>query len=73
MIGKHLDDKARIRELNEITDDDFILDIGPKTISKIKILLKIAKLFCGMVQQDILKIQILLMAVMKLQKQLLKK
>ena len=36
LIGKHLDDKARIRELNEITDDDFILDIGPKTISKIK-------------------------------------
>ena len=36
MIGKHLDDKARIRELSEITDDDFILDIGPKTISKIK-------------------------------------
>ncbi len=36
MIGKHLEDKARIRELSEIADDDFILDIGPKTIDKIK-------------------------------------
>ena len=25
-----------IKELNEINDDDFILDIGPKTINKIK-------------------------------------
>ena len=36
LIGKHLEDKARIRELSEIADDDFILDIGPKTIDKIK-------------------------------------
>ena len=36
LIGKHLEDKARIRELSEIADDDFILDIGPRTIDKIK-------------------------------------
>ena len=30
------DDKAQIKELNEVLNDDLILDIGPKTISKIK-------------------------------------
>ena len=28
--------KAKIKELNEVENDDFILDIGPKTINKIK-------------------------------------
>ena len=73
LVGKSLDDKSKIRELSEITDDDLILDIGPKTIKIIKILLRIVKQFCGMVLQDILKIQILQTAVMKLQKKLLKK
>ena len=36
MVGKHVEDKSKIKELNEITDDDLILDIGPKTINKIK-------------------------------------
>ena len=31
-----MEDKAQIKELNEITNDDLILDIGPKTINKIK-------------------------------------
>ena len=31
-----MEDKAKIKELNEITNDDLILDIGPKTINKIK-------------------------------------
>ena len=35
-IGKSLEDKAQIKELNEITNDDLILDIGPKTINRIK-------------------------------------
>ena len=35
-IGKSKDDKAKIKELNEITNDDLILDIGPKTIDRIK-------------------------------------
>ncbi len=35
-IGKSREDKAQIKELNEITNDDLILDIGPKTINRIK-------------------------------------
>ena len=35
-VGKNLDDNRKIKKLNEITDDDLILDIGPKTIDKIK-------------------------------------
>ena len=36
VVGRSIEDKAEIKELNEVNDDDFILDIGPKTISKIK-------------------------------------
>ena len=36
MIGKTMEDEAQIKELNEVKDDDLILDIGPKTIKKIK-------------------------------------
>ena len=36
MVGKSFDDKPKIKELNQITNNDFILDIGPKTINKIK-------------------------------------
>ena len=36
LIGKNLNDKPQIKELNNIKDDDFILDIGPKTLKKIK-------------------------------------
>ena len=35
-IGKNMRDKAQIKKLNEITNDDLILDIGPKTINRIK-------------------------------------
>ena len=35
-IGKNIEDKAQIKELNEVKNDDLILDIGPKTINKIK-------------------------------------
>ncbi len=31
-----MEDKAKIKELNDVSKDDFILDIGPKTTNKIK-------------------------------------
>ncbi len=43
MIGKTMDDKSQIKELNEITNDDLILDIGPKTIKKISDIIEISK------------------------------
>ena len=36
MVGKNLNDNSKIKELNDIENDDLILDIGPKTIQKIK-------------------------------------
>ena len=36
LVGKSLNDKAQIKELNNVSNDDLILDIGPKTINKIK-------------------------------------
>ena len=36
LIGKNLDDEPQIKQLNNIKDDDIILDIGPKTLDKIK-------------------------------------
>jgi len=36
VVGKNLEDKAEIKELKNVNKDDFILDIGPKTIKKIK-------------------------------------
>ena len=36
VVGKSLEDKSKIKELNEVNNDDYILDIGPKTINKIK-------------------------------------
>ena len=36
LIGKNLNDKPQIKEINNIKDDDIILDIGPKTSDKIK-------------------------------------
>ncbi len=35
MVGKELNGTAKIKNLNEILDDDIILDIGPKTINSI--------------------------------------
>ena len=39
-VGKNLNDKSEIKELNEIDEDDLILDIGPKTIETIKEIIK---------------------------------
>ena len=36
LVGKNLEDKSHIKEITEIANDDLILDIGPKTINKIK-------------------------------------
>jgi len=36
LVGRNLDDKSKVKELNEIDEDDLILDIGPKTINTIK-------------------------------------
>ena len=36
VVGKNLEDKAETKKINQVKNDDFILDIGPKTINKIK-------------------------------------
>jgi phosphoglycerate kinase len=36
VVGKNLNDFPQVKELNEISTDDMILDIGPKTIDIIK-------------------------------------
>ena len=35
-VGKNFYDNSKIKEVDKILDDDLILDIGPKTINKIK-------------------------------------
>ena len=42
-VGKNIEDTSQIKELNEITNDDLILDIGPKTINKIKNIIENSK------------------------------
>ena len=36
LVGKGLNDKSQIKGINDISIDELILDIGPKTINKIK-------------------------------------
>ena len=36
LVGKSINDKSKVKELDNIKDDDLILDIGPKTINKIQ-------------------------------------
>ena len=43
LVGKNMDDKSKIKELDDIEDDDLILDIGPKTINKIKDIIEKSK------------------------------
>ena len=43
LVGKDLSDKSQVKELNNIKDDDLILDIGPKTINKIKDIIQLSK------------------------------
>ncbi len=42
-VGKNMEDKAEIKELNEVKSNDLILDIGPKTIKKIKEVIEISE------------------------------
>ena len=42
-VGKSMEDRAIIKNLNEISNDDIILDIGPKTISNIKNIIENSK------------------------------
>ena len=43
LVGKSIDDTSQIKALNNITYDDVVLDIGPKTVNKIKKIIKISK------------------------------
>ena len=43
VVGKSMEDKAEIKEINNVKNDDFILDIGPKTINKIKNIIENSK------------------------------
>ena len=43
MVGKNMEDKGQSKELDKVLDDDLILDIGPKTINKIKDIIEISK------------------------------
>ena len=36
LVGKNLNSVSKVKELNEIDEDDLILDVGPKTINAIK-------------------------------------
>jgi phosphoglycerate kinase len=43
VVGKNKKDSGKIKEINEIKEDDLILDIGPKTINKIKKIIENSK------------------------------
>ncbi len=43
MVGKNMEGKSKLKELSEIENDDLILDIGPKTINKIKDIIETSK------------------------------
>ena len=43
LIGKDMEGASKVKELNEIQDDDLILDIGPKTVNKIINIIEISK------------------------------
>ena len=43
VVGKNMQDKAEVKELSQVKNNDFILDIGPKTINKIKDIIENSK------------------------------
>ncbi len=43
LVGKTMDDKSKVKELVDIKNEDLILDIGPKTIEKIKYIIETSK------------------------------
>ena len=36
LVGKNINDISRVKQIDEILDDDLILDIGPSTVNTIK-------------------------------------
>ena len=42
LVGKNINDNSKVKELGDIDNDELILDIGPKTIQKIKNVIKIS-------------------------------
>ncbi len=43
VVGKTTKDDAKIKELHQVSDDDLILDIGPKTIKNISNIIEVSK------------------------------
>ena len=43
MVGKTIKDRSEVKELNNILDNDLILDIGPKTVNRIKKIIEISQ------------------------------
>ena len=43
LVGKNVYDTSEVKELNNIKDNDLILDIGPKTVNKIKNIIEISE------------------------------
>ena len=43
LVGKNTNDSSKIKKLDDIKKDELILDIGPKTVKKIKEIIKISK------------------------------
>ena len=70
LIGKNLNDKSQIKEINKIAVDDLILDIGPKTVSKIQNIIEESKTVLWNGPAGYFENQILQKVAMKLQKQL---
>ena len=52
-----LNDKSKIKEIDKISEDDLILDIGPKTINKIKNIIENSETILWNGQLVILKIK----------------
>ena len=57
-VSKSMDGKSKIKELNQIEDNDLILDIGPKTVDKIKKIIEISETVLWNGPADILRIRI---------------
>ena len=43
LVGKNTNDSSKIKKLDDIKNNELILDIGPKTVKKIKEIIKISK------------------------------
>ena len=43
LVGKSMNDNSQVKELDDIEDNELILDIGPKTVQKIKDIVKTSK------------------------------